>query len=129
MLVSARPGASGFRCSVATEESGAVSPLDRVVLARADEQITTLDPREPDGPDPWAIRETAPGAPREGSPGKLFSCIGCGSETRHYRSFCARCRKRIAVGLPVDVESFPTQRDARRLRELMPSGTWRTSPE
>lgn len=42
-------------------------------------------------------------------------CIGCGVREVAGRIYCAVCRYRLRVGLPCDLESFITYREARRI--------------
>lgn len=95
--------------------------LDRVLLARAEEQSAAA-PHTLDGPDGWAVRERQGSALNADPPRR--PCVGCGRVQVRGWGYCARCKKRIAAGHPVDMEAFPTERDARALRRRMPSGTW-----
>lgn len=95
--------------------------LDRVLLARAETQVAELDPRAPSGRDSWALRESGPARVDVTSKAR-FPCLGCGKEPVRVRfTYGRRCRKRLEAGLPVDLETFVTERESRALAKRMPS--------
>jgi len=46
-------------------------------------------------------------------------CLGCGLRPVKGRTYCRDCKYRLAHGLPVDLESWPTVRDCRRARPAL----------
>ena len=54
-----------------------------------------------------------PAVPRVGRE-PIRPCVGCAAETVRGWRYCGRCRRRLALGYPVDVDRWITYAEARR---------------
>ena len=92
--------------------------LERVMVARADEQMARIDMAEPVKHDGWAIK---PGEVQGRANGRHVGwrrerCLACGARTWRGSSYCQLHANRVRVGLPVDAEFYViTKAEAQRL--------------
>lgn len=75
-------------------------------MSRGRPKGSRTPPREPLGP-------AAPPAPEL----PIRWCIGCRKTTVKGWTYCARCRDRMAHGVPLDLDDHPTAADLERVRE------------
>jgi hypothetical protein len=94
-----------------------VTDLERIVLARADEQVSSVRLDEPTTHDPWAIKpsEVQGRANGKGKAWRPAHCRACEKPATH-GSYCKRHWSRVRIGLPVDNELYSvTAAERRRL--------------
>jgi hypothetical protein len=52
--------------------------------------------------------------------GDAWLCVGCGKRyARRPHSYCRLCRRRVADGIPVDVDDVPTQDECYAVNRRM----------
>lgn len=96
---------------------GAVTELERIQIARAEEQMADIDMSEPVRHDGWAIKPTEYDGRADGK-GKTYRpahCRACDRKPTH-GTYCKPHWDRIRRGLPVDADLYViTKAEVRRL--------------
>lgn len=89
-----------------------MTPLDAIVLARADEQMRTIRMDEPTKHD----RRDVPGAYVPRMRFRRGRCLACGGQLKGFASYCPIHKYRIENGYPWDLENWSlTKAERRRL--------------